>query len=122
MAADPNRLAGVAYISVDGKSLMLAGDLSYRVSKVTRETLVGQDAVHGYSEKPEAGFISCSVRDAGSLKVADFAKMTNVTVVCELANGKTITGRKMWTVEAQEVKTMDATFDVRWEGLSVEEV
>ena len=45
----------------------------------------------------------------------------NVTVVAELANGKVITGRNMWTVDAQEVKTTDATFPVRWEGISVEE-
>ena len=122
MTINNNRLAGIAYLSVDGLPYMLSGDLSYRVSKVTRETLVGQDTVHGYSEKPEPGFISGTLRDSGSLKLADFNKMTNVTVTVELANGKTITGRKMWTVDAQEVKSMDATFDVRWEGLSVEEV
>ena len=50
-----------------------------------------------------------------------FNAMTNVTVTVELANGKTIIGRNMWTVEAQEVKTAEATFEVKWEGFSVEE-
>ena len=121
MADTTNRLAGLAYLSVDGQSYMLAGDLSYSVSRIHRETLVGQDRVHGYSEKPHAAFISGTFRDAGGLTVANFNAMTGVTVTCELANGKTIIGRSMWTCEAQEVKTMEGTFEVKWEGLSVEE-
>ena len=78
-------------------------------------------SVHGYSEKPIAGFISATVRDSAGLSVADLSAMKNVTVTCELANGKVVTGRNMWTVEAQEVKTGDATIQVRWEGISVEE-
>lgn len=121
MADTTNRLAGVAYLTVDGTNYMLAGDFAYNPSKVSRETLVGQDRVHGYSEKPMAGSMSGSLRDAGGLTVANFNAMTNVTVTVELANGKTIIGRNMWTVESQEVKTAEATFEVKWEGFSVEE-
>ncbi|MFZ6724709.1 phage tail tube protein [Undibacterium sp. MH2W] len=122
MADTTNRLAGIAYLSVDGQTFMLAGDLGYSVSKVTRETVIGQDRVHGYTEKPHAGFISGTIRDAGGLSVASFNAMSNVTVTCELANGKTVVGRNMWTTEAQEVKTAEGTFEVKWEGFSVEEV
>ena len=121
MANNTNRLAGIATISADGKSYMLAGDLAYGVSSVSRETMVGQDKVQGYSEKPHPGFISGTLRDAGDLSVASINAMTNVTVVCELANGKTIVGRNMWSIDTQEVKTTDATIDVRWESYSVEE-
>lgn len=121
MADNPNRLAGIATVTVDGQNYMLSGDLTYQVSTVKRETLVGQDRVHGYSETPSAGFISGTFRDAGNLTVADFNAMSNATVVVELANGKTIVGRNMWTVETQEVKTAEGTFEVRWEGFSVQE-
>ncbi|MFZ6690229.1 phage tail tube protein [Undibacterium sp. SXout20W] len=121
MADTTNRLAGIAYLSVDGQTYMLAGDLTYSPSKVTRETIVGQDRVHGYSEKPHPGSISGTIRDAGGLSVAAFNAMTNVTVTCELANGKTVVGRNMWTADAQEVKTAEGTFEVKWEGFSVEE-
>jgi hypothetical protein len=121
MADTTNRLAGVAYVTVDGQTYMLAGDLGYKVSKVSRETLIGQDTVHGYSEKPVAGHIAGTFRDAGGLSVAQINAMTNVTVVAELANGKTIIGRNMWTVEDQEVKTAEGTFEVKWESASVEE-
>lgn len=118
MAASPNRLAGIATISVDGQNYMLAGDLTYSPGSVARESLVGQDRVHGFSEKPRAPFISGSFRDAGTLTLDDFNNMVNVTVTLELANGKTVVGRNMWTVEAQEVKTPEATFEVKFEGFS----
>lgn len=121
MADTTNRLAGVAYVSVDGTTYLLSGELAYSVSTIKRESLVGQDGPHGYSEMPKVGYISGTFRDSGSLTVANFNAMTNVTVTAELANGKTILGSNMWTVESQEVKTTEGTFEVRWEGLSVEE-
>jgi Phage tail tube protein len=121
MADTTNRLAGVAYISVDGQSYQLAGEVSYSVSRVKRESLSGPSGVQGYSEMPIPGSISGSFRDAGSLTVAKFNAMTNVSVTVELANGKTIIGSRMWTVESQEVKSGEATFDVKFEGFSVEE-
>jgi hypothetical protein len=121
MSATPNRLAGTAFVSVDGVSYMVAGDFEYSPSSVSRETLAGMDTVHGFSEKPIAGHISGTLRDSGGLSVASLNAMDNVTVVAELANGKTIVGRNMWTVESQTAKAADATIEVKWEGLSVSE-
>lgn len=118
MSDNTNRLAGVAYIAVDGQTYMLAGDLTYSPGSVKRDTLAGQDRVHGYSESPRAPYISGTIRDAGSLTVAKFAAMNNVTISLELANGKQVVGRGMWTVDAQEVKTQEGTFEVRWEGVT----
>jgi hypothetical protein len=42
--------------------------------------------------------------------------MSNVTVVAVLANGKTIIGRNMWTIEDQTVKSTDATIEVKFDG------
>lgn len=122
MADNTNRLAGVAYLSVDGRNYMLAGEgITYSVNRVKRETLAGPSGVQGYSEMPVAGSISGTFRDAGNLTVAAFNAMTNVSVTVELANGKTIVGRNMWTVDSIEVKSSDATFEVKFEGPSVEE-
>jgi hypothetical protein len=114
--SNANRLAGTVYLSVDGQTYMLAGDFEYSPALVSRETLTGQDSVHGYSEKPIAPHIAGTLRDSGGLSVASINAMSNVTVVAELANGKTIIGRNMWTVESQSSKQTDATIEVRWEG------
>lgn len=121
MADTTNRLAGTAYLSVDGVTYMLVGDFEYSPSVLARESLTGMDGVHGYSEKPQASHISGTLRDSNGLSVASLGQMTNVTVVAELANGKTIVGRNMWTVESQTAKSADATIEVKWEGLSVTE-
>lgn len=116
------RLAGIATLAVDGNVYRLQGALEYNPSKVNRATLTGQDGVHGYSEMPVAGHIAGTFRDSGGLKVGDFNAMTNVTVTCVLANGKTVTGRNMWQVgEALAVNTQEGTVEVRWESDDVSE-
>lgn len=122
MAGDTsNRLAGTAYVTIDGETIMVAGQFKYRPSKVERSSLTGMDGVHGYKEKPVVSFISCQVRDSGGTTVSDFNGQTNVNVVAELANGKTIIGKGLWTVNTQEVDSEEAIFDVRWEGADVTE-
>lgn len=122
MAGDTsNRLAGTAYVTVDGVSVMVVGQFKYRPSKVERSTLTGMDSVHGYKEKPVPGYISCLLRDSGGTTVLNFNEQTNVNVVAELANGKTIIGRGLWSTGAQEVESEEATFEVRWEGADVTE-
>ncbi|WP_439292358.1 MULTISPECIES: phage tail tube protein [Rahnella] len=121
MGDTSNRLAGTASVTTNGVTIMVAGQFKYSPSTVKRETLTGMDRVHGYKEKPSAPYISCQVRDSGGTTVADFNDMTDVTVVAEIANGKTIIGTGMWTVESQEVDSEDAVFDVRWESFSVVE-
>jgi hypothetical protein len=117
MANNTGLIAGVAYLTADGVNYQLEGELKYDVGVVTRETKTGQDTVHGFSEMPRAPYISASIRDSGGLSLAAFNGMRNVTLVLELANGKTVIGRNMWTVEAQEVDTVEAKFTCRWEGL-----
>jgi hypothetical protein len=119
--ANPNRLAGTATLTVDGQNYLLVGDFEYNPSTVTRESLVGMDDVHGFSEKKRVGSISGTLRDTGGLTVADLNAMDNSTVVAQLANGKTIIGRNMWTVEDQTVKSTDATVEVKFEGPAVSE-
>jgi hypothetical protein len=121
MSNTTNRIAGTAYLSVDGISYPVAGDFEYDSSIVTRETLAGQSGVDGFSEKPKAGQIKATLRDMGGLTLAALNAMDNVTVTVELANGKTIIGRNMWTVDPQGAKAEDATVPVTWEGPSVTE-
>lgn len=116
-----NSLAGTAYFSIDGTSYMLVGDLNWSTSKVNRETQAGMDGVHGFSEKPIAGFIEGTFRDNQGLTVAAFNSMTDNTVMAELANGKVVIARNAWTAEHQEVNSVEATFKVRWESREVVE-
>lgn len=118
MSDNSNRIAGVAYLSVDGKTLPLVGEFEYMPSSVKREAMTGIDRVHGYKEVPVPGWIKASIRDAGGLLVSDLNAMTNVTVTCQLANGKTVTGRNMWqNGDGPSGKSDEATIEMEWNGV-----
>ena len=109
-------LAGTADLSVDGTTYMVTGDFKYKPGNRKRETLAGMDSIHGFKESPSAPFISFNLRDWGGLTVADINGWTDVTCVAKLANGKTVIGSAMWSVDEQEVDSTEAKFDVRLEG------
>lgn len=118
MSDNTNRIAGVATIKVDGVSYMLEGKLEYSTALVARETLTGQDTVHGYSEKPKAPYIAGTFRAAQGLNTQALNGITNSTVSAQLANGTLVIGRNMWQVGDEiKVNTEDGTFDIRFEGL-----
>lgn len=118
-----NLLAGTAVLTVDGQSYAVVGKFGYRTATVARSSLVGMDTVHGYKEKPIVGQIKATLRDTGGLSVASLNQMIGVTVVADLANGKTIVGSNMWSVstDGEEVDSEEATVDVVWEGPDVSE-
>ena len=117
-----NRLAGVMSATIDGKSFSVSGEGSYTPSSVKRETLLGQDAVHGFSEMPAAGAMSWNGRDGNDALIAALNNMVDGTVVFALANGKTIIGRNMWRVgDPIKVNTEDGTFPCEFEGPDVSE-
>ena len=112
--------AGVASLEIAGEVVDVAGDLAYDATFVKREMLLGQSGVQGYSEMPKTGFISASIRDAGTLSQARLFSMTNVPVIAVLANGKTVYGDSLTCTECSEVKAAEATFDVKFEGYVTE--
>ncbi|WP_298281259.1 phage tail tube protein [Acidocella sp.] len=122
MSGTQNRRAGIAYLSIDGSNYDVVSDAEYFANSVKRESLTGQSGVQGYSEMPVTGYISATIRDAGSLTVASFNAMTSSSLVLTLANGKRVYGDGMWCTEVEAVKTQEATFSVKFEGVSVEEL
>jgi hypothetical protein len=111
-----NRLAGLATISVGGVSYLLQGDLEWSCFDYKRESLSGMDRVHGFKEEPVPNFIMGTFRDTNKLSLRDFNGMTSVNISVALANGKTLIGSNMWCTSAGEVKSAEATFDLRFEG------
>ncbi len=112
-----NAVAGTAYLQVDGQSYPLVGEFEYDSGEVSREPAPGMDAVHGFIEKPKHSYIKGTLRNMGSLTVAQLNAMVNVTVVCDLNNGKTVTGRNMWTKGDENAEAAEGKIPVEWNGL-----
>jgi hypothetical protein len=115
------RLAGITGLAIDGTAYMVVSDVTWSPSKWKRETLVGLDSVHGFSEVPLQGHIEATLRDSGAISVGDFNDMRCVEVMVTLANGKVVAGANMWNTSALEVRAAEGTFAVRFEGTDVSE-
>lgn len=117
-------IAGSLSATIDGKSYAVAGEGTYQVSAGgKRETLMGQDGYHGFSEMPQPGKMSWKGRDASNVSISALSAAAGITVVQSLANGKTIIGRNMVRIGDKpiEVNTEDGTFAVEFEGPEVTE-
>lgn len=111
-----NRLAGTAYMSIDGKPVALVGDFEWDPGLVVREALVGMDGVHGFKEKPHPASMKMTLRDLGNVSAAAFNNLTDTTVTVELANGKRVTGADLFQVGPTPVKAEDGTLEVEFNG------
>ncbi len=120
--ADPNRISGTMYADVDGTQLEVVGDWTYNIHKVKRETLLGKDKIHGYKEVPKENFIEGEARDSSSLDLAALFAVTNSTIRLQLANGKDIVLRNAWYAGDGDVGAEEANIQIRYEGMSGEEV
>lgn len=114
-----NRKAGIATLTVDGAPYDVVSELAYQAAKVKRETLINQSGIGGYSEMPQAPYISATIRDAGDLTVSAMNLLTSSVLVLTLANGKTVYGDNMWNTECEAVNTQEGTFSIRFDGLNV---
>lgn len=121
MAFQPGALAGSSYLYIDGVQYPVVDSVGYQSTRSVKETLMGQDGVHGYMLRPAAPYIKAKIRDSAGTRVSDFERMESVSVSLELTSGKRVTGNGMWCVNAVEVNSDDATFEVRFEGPDVEE-
>lgn len=115
------RLAGITSLTIDGTSYMVVSDVTWSPAHWKRETLVGLDSVHGFSEVPIQGYVEATLRDSGAISVGDFNDMRCVEILVNLANGKIVGGSNMWNVSALEVRAAEATFQVRFDGVDVSE-
>jgi hypothetical protein len=116
------RIAGIAFLTVDGTQLALRGNFTVSPSAVERTMLAGQDGVHGYQELPRVPYIEGDLSTVRGLLLEDLEAQTDVTVVAQLANAMqyTLTGG---TCKAGfDNNTRDGQVRVRWEGLACQEM
>ena len=117
-----NRIAGVAFLKVDGRQYALRGSFTVSPSAVEREGIAGQDRVHGFKETPRVPYISGDLSLVPELSLEELEKITNATVTAELANGNSYVLRDAWTTAAFEADTGEGQVTVKWEGVSCDEI
>ena len=116
------RIAGIAFLKVNGAIYPCRGNLTVSPSTVERAMLAGQDFIHGYSELPRVPAISGDISLDPALSMDDVERAVDVTVTAELANGKTYVLRQAACTSALDLNTRDGTVRVTFQGISCDEL
>lgn len=116
------RIAGIAFLLVDGRQYPARGDWKVQPNTTSREGIAGQDSVHGFKETPIVPYIEGDVSDFGGISVQALQAAEDVTVTLESANNKVWVLRNGWVAGNIEVETADGKYKVRFEGLDCTEL
>lgn len=116
------RIAGVAFLKVDGAMYPLKGNFTVSPSALERAGISGQDYVHGFSEMPRVPFIEGDVSLIPTLSMTAVEAIVNSTITAELANGKNYVLREAWCKSALELNTREGQTRIRFEGVSCDEI
>lgn len=116
------RIAGIAYVYVNGGQLPLRGGFTVSPSPTERGGIAGQDYVHGYAENPRVPFIEGDISTTQEVSIEVLDAIENATITAELANGKAYVLREAWCKSAHELNTKEGQVRVRFEGVSCREL
>lgn len=116
------RIAGIAYLKVDGSQYPLRGNFTVSPSPTERAMIAGQDYVHGFSENPRVPFIEGDVSLTADVSSETLDAFTDSTVTAELANGRAYILHHATCVSKLELNTKDGQTRVRFEGTSCDEI
>ena len=117
-----NRIAGIAYLLIDGAQVALRGSFTVSPSKLERTGIAGQDYVHGYSEMPRVPFIEGDISTLPVTSTIFLEGIVNSTVQADLANGNTYVLTQAWCKSALELNTREGMMRVRFEGVTCNEI
>ena len=112
------RVAGIAYVKVDGQLYPLRGNLTVMPSATARAGIAGQDRVHGYSENPLVPYIEGDFTLTADWTVDAVTGITNSTIQAELANGRVYVLSSAWQAGEIDLNTKDGQAKIRFEGMS----
>ena len=116
------KVAGTAYVKVDGQQIALRGNFKIKPSNVVRESITGLDGYHGFKETPTVTGFTMDVTDRPEVSVQKLAKLEDVTVTVNLINGKTYVLRNAVQIGEIEISADDGMFTLTFEGKSMEEM
>jgi len=119
----PNRrVGGIIFFKVDGELFQAKGAFTHNLNPTKRESVVGQDTIHGFKEEPKVLFIEGTITDSDELDYVAFTQIRDATITLELANNKVAVLREAFYAADGDVTSDEGEIQVRFEGISGEEV
>lgn len=116
------RRGGIIQLQVGGVLQDAKGSFTYNLGRPKRDTIIGSDGVHGFTEVPQPAFIEGEITDRGFLDLNALVLTEETTITLSLANGKVIMLRDAWYAAEGTGNTDEGNIQVRFEGKSAEEI
>jgi hypothetical protein len=117
-----SRIGGVIAFKIGGEQYSAKGSFSYNIGVPKKEMVVGSDAVHGFKETPQVPYIEGAITDNDGLDLEALQRLRDVTVTCDLANGKTVSIEQSVYAADGVVTTEEGEIEIRFEGVSGREI
>lgn len=110
------RVAGIAYIKVNGAQLEVSGGIEANVGEVTRESVKGLSGTAGFKETHRTPGVKLSAIFRDDFPMDTVTKATDMTITCEFPNGKVYTLSDAFMVGEPTAKADDGTIELEFEG------
>lgn len=117
-----SRRGGIVFFAVNGTGYDVKGVATYNIVGRARTTIVGQDGVHGFSEKPSAVKLSIALTDKGTLDLKTLALVEDATLQIQHANGKVVSFSNAWGTGDWSAETAEGEVKAEFEALSAQEI
>ena len=117
-------VGGKVFVRVDGARLLVAGNVTTNIGQeVVRETKVGLDGVHGYTDAAVAEFLQVDVTETPDFPLSRLNQVDDGTVTAELSDGRTLVLPHAHQVGDLERNPEEGTIaSVRFEGTGGQEM
>lgn len=115
-----NRVTGRVFISVNGLRLRSKEGAKLMLGGAEREAVVGDDSIHGYTEKLTVPGIECTISHMADTELKALADLTDASVQFETDTGPIYVLRNAWL--AKPIEMTKGEVSLSFNGLSAEEV
>lgn len=116
------RVGGIIFVKVNGTQYKAKGSWTYNLGQPMREEIVGSDSVHGYTEKPQAPYISGAITDDAETNLTELLNVTDATIQLELSNEKIIVLEQAFFSGEGSGSTEEGEVEVKFVGVAAEEI
>jgi len=110
------RVAGTMYVKVDGEQLEISGGFECPGMDVKREAVMSATGVAGYKETAIKPYIKMTAVFVAEFPLETLQTNTEMTITCELANGRVYTLSGAFVENEMPAKADDGTIDIEFAG------
>lgn len=116
------RIAGVAYLKVDGRQYETQGEFTINRGHPMREGVIGTNRVVGFRETPQIPSIEGSLTLTPELSLVFVTNIRDSVVTVEAPNGAQFVLRDAYFAGEGTYSTEDGSIAARFEGSRMEEI